>query len=108
MRNLPHLLTFRRGEESSVGAPHTNEILRVSLVDVVYAKARLPRLLRRVQEGERFLIMKHNRPVAELIPCRERDTARIRAAIDRLAAFQKTHCLQGLSVRKLIEDGRRF
>jgi len=72
------------------------------------AKAHLPRLLRRVREGERFVITKHNRPVAELIPFRERDTARIRAAIDRLAAFQKTHSLQGLSVRELIEDGRRF
>lgn len=78
---------------------------RVSASD---AKTHLPRLLRRVQEGERFVITKHNRPVAELIPFREGDTARIRAAIDRLAAFQKTRSLQGLSVRELIEDGRRF
>lgn len=76
-------------------------------VTVSDAKTHLSRLLRRVQEGERFVITKHNRPVAELIPFRERDPARIRAAIDRLAAFQKTHSLCGLSVRKLIEDGRR-
>lgn len=72
------------------------------------AKTHLPRLLRRVQEGERFVITKHNRPVAELIPFRQRDHARIRAAIDRLATFQKTHSLRGLSVRQLIEEGRRF
>lgn len=80
----------------------------MSLIDAVYMKASLPRLLLRVQEGERFLIMQHDRPVAELIPFQGRDTARIRAAIDRLAAFQKRYSLQGLSVRKLIEDGRRF
>ena len=80
----------------------------MSVIGAFDAKTHLPRLLRRVQEGERFVITKHNRPVAELIPFRERDPARIRAAIDRLAAFQKTHSLQGLSVRELIEDGRRF
>ena len=68
----------------------------------------LPQLLRRAQEGERFVITKHGRPVAELIPFRQRDPVRIRAAIERLAAFQKTHSLRGLSVRQLIEDGRRF
>ena len=103
-----HLPTFRRGKKSSEVAPWAGEIVRVPLIDAVYMRATLPRLLQRVQEGERFLIMKHNRPVAELIPFRERDTARIRAAIDRLAAFQKIHSLQRLSVRKLIEEGRRF
>ena len=72
------------------------------------ARRHLPHLLRRVQEGKRFVITKHNRPVAELIPFRQSDTVRIRAAIDRLAAFQKTSSLRGLSVRQLIEDGRRF
>lgn len=72
------------------------------------AKTHLPQLLRRVQQGERFVITRHSRPVAELIPFRQRDRDRIRAAIDRLAAFQRTHSLRVLSVRELIEDGRRF
>lgn len=80
----------------------------MSTITASDAKTHLSRLLRRVQEGERFVITKHNRPVAEIIPFRERDPVRIRAAVDRLAAFQKTHGLRGLSVRELIEDGRRF
>ncbi len=80
----------------------------MSVIGAFEAKTHLPQLLRRVQEGERFVITKHNRPVAELIPFRDRDPSRIRAAIDRLAAFQKTHSLRGVSVRELIEDGRRF
>lgn len=54
------------------------------------------------------MITKHGRPVAELIPFRQRDHTKIRAAIDRLAAFQRAHSLQGLSVRESIEKGRRF
>ena len=72
------------------------------------AKTHLPRLLRRVQTGERFVITRHGRPVAELIPFRPSDPNRVQAAIDDLKAFQKTHCLGGLSVRDLIEEGRRY
>ncbi len=80
----------------------------MSVIGAFDAKTHLPQLLRRVQEGERFVITKHNRPVAELIPFRERDSARIRAAIDHLAAFQEKQSLGGVSVRQLIEEGRRF
>ena len=71
------------------------------------AKTHLPRLLERVRKGERFVITKHGNPVAELIPFRKRDPERIRAAIDDLKAFQEAHSLGGLSVRELIEEGRK-
>ena len=32
------------------------------------AKTHLPRLLERVQQGERFVITKHGHPIAELVP----------------------------------------
>ena len=72
------------------------------------AKTNLSRLLKRVQEGERFVITKHNRPVAELIPFRPRDAGKIRDAINRLKAFQETHSLGGLSVRQMIEEGCKY
>ena len=71
------------------------------------AKTHLPRLLRRVQTGERFVITKHGRPVAELVPFRPTDPDKVQAAIDDLRAFQRTHSLGGLSVRDMIEEGRR-
>ena len=43
-----------------------------------------------------------------MIPFLQRDTARIHAAIDGLKEFQKTHSLGGLSVRQMIEEGRRY
>ena len=79
----------------------------MSEIGAFEAKTHLPKLLRRVQQGERFVITRHKEPVAELIPFRQRDTARIRAAIDGLKEFQKTHRLDELSVRRMIEDGRR-
>ena len=72
------------------------------------AKTHLPQLLQRVSRGERFVITRHKRPVAELIPYRQRDAERIRAAVRGLREFQRTHRLEGVSVRKMIEEGRRY
>ena len=79
----------------------------MSEIGAFEAKTNLPRLLNRVQAGERFVITRYNRPVAELIPFRAHDSGRIRDAIDDLKAFQKTHRLGGPSVRHMIEEGRR-
>ncbi len=80
----------------------------MSEVGAFDAKTHLPKLLKRVQQGERFVITRHNQPVAELIPFRRRDDDRVRAAIDGLKKFQRQHSLGGLSVRRMIEEGRRF
>ena len=80
----------------------------MSEVGAFEAKTHLPQLLKRVQQGERFVITRHKQPVAELIPFRRRDTDRIRASIDGLKEFQRTHSLGGLSVREMIEEGRRY
>ena len=78
----------------------------MSQIGAFEAKTHLPQLLRRVTAGERFVITRHGRPVAELIPFRATDTDKVRAAIDDLKAFQATHSLGGLSVRDMIEEGR--
>ena len=71
------------------------------------AKMQFSRLLQRVQAGERIVITRHNRPVAELIPFNPRAADKVQEAIEGLKAFQETHCLEGLSVRDMIEEGRR-
>ena len=79
----------------------------MSRIGAFEAKTHLPRLLRRVQAGERFVITRHGRPIAELIPFRARDDAKVRAAIADLKDFQRKHTLAGLSIREMIEEGRR-
>ena len=80
----------------------------MSEIGAFEAKTNLSRLLKRVQDGERFVITKHNHPVAELIPFRPRDAGKIRVAIENLKAFQGSHSLAGLSVRRMIEEGRKY
>ena len=80
----------------------------MSEIGVFEAKTHLPKLLQRVQSGERFIITRHNRPVAELIPYRPRDPEKIREAIAAMKAFQQEHSLDGLSVRELIDEGRKY
>jgi prevent-host-death family protein len=71
------------------------------------AKTHLPRLLARVQQGERFLITKHGHPVAELVPVTSRSEEAIRHAIEHLERFRAGHSLGGTTVRELIDEGRR-
>ena len=60
------------------------------------------------KEGKRFLITRHGRPVAELVPVSRRDPEKIRKAIADLRTFRKTHSLSGLSSRELIDEGHRY
>ena len=72
------------------------------------AKTHLPKLLERVAKGERFVITKHGRPVAELVPVAGRSRQDVQSAIDKLKAFQATHSLGGLSVRQMIDEGHKY
>ena len=72
------------------------------------AKTHLPRLIERVQAGERFVITRHGRPVAALVPVAARSRDDILAAIDRLRAFQSTHQLGEPSIRDMIREGRKY
>lgn len=69
------------------------------------AKTHLPKLLERVEKGERFVITRHGRPVAELVPVARRDEDSIRRAIDDLRAFRKTLARRGVRLRDLLKEG---
>ncbi len=80
----------------------------MSKVGVFEAKTHLPRLLKRVQAGERFMITRHGHPVAELIPDSGADRDQVQTAIESLSEFRKSRSPGGLSVHELIEEGRRY
>jgi prevent-host-death family protein len=71
------------------------------------AKTHLPRLLDEVADGEAITITKHGVAVAILAPVSTRPTRALHDAIVGLRAFRQAHSLQGLSVRELIDEGRR-
>jgi prevent-host-death family protein len=70
------------------------------------AKTHLPRLLDEVAGGEAITITKHGVAVAVLGPVSTRPTRTARDAIVGLRAFRRTHSLEGLSLRELIDEGR--
>jgi prevent-host-death family protein len=74
------------------------------------AKTHLPQLLERVARGEEFTITKHGKPVARLVPAAPaKAKPDVRQVIEELKAFSKGNTLgDNLTVRDLIEDGRRF
>ena len=72
------------------------------------AKTHLPALLERVARGERFTITKHGVPVAMLIPVSPSRLRQPHELVREMRALRAGSKLRGLSIRKLIEEGRRF
>ena len=71
------------------------------------AKTHLPALLDRVAKGETITITRHGVPVAQLVPAAngaaKKDVAEV---IRELKEFRKGNRLRGLSITKLIREGR--
>ncbi|MBM3854572.1 MAG: type II toxin-antitoxin system prevent-host-death family antitoxin [Verrucomicrobia bacterium] len=75
-------------------------------IGVFEAKNTFSELLERVSRGAEITITKHDRPIARLVPATEAArTARLKATAE-LRALSKRYSLKGLSIRKLIDEGR--
>ena len=71
------------------------------------AKTHLSKLLQRVAKGERIAIEKHGVPVATLEPARPSKRESADKVIAELKRFRAGHRLGDLSIREMIEEGRR-
>lgn len=71
------------------------------------AKTHLPALLERVAKGEEIVITKHGVPIARLVPVEQERLRDVRTVIEELKKFRKGHTLGGISVRDMINEGRR-
>ena len=69
------------------------------------AKTRFSSLLEEVAKGKRVLITKRGKPVAQLVPVESRD---LDETIEEILDFRRKHSLKGLSLKEMIEEGRRF
>lgn len=70
------------------------------------AKTNLSRLLERVEGGERITLTRHGRPVAMLVPVEEKRPPE--DVVRDLKEFRRGRNLGGLSVRDMVEEGRRL
>jgi prevent-host-death family protein len=80
----------------------------VSSVGAFEAKTHFSALLERVTQGESIAITRRGKPVARLVPARTGDADTRRAAVREMMRFAKGRRLGRLSIRQLIEAGRRF
>ncbi len=71
------------------------------------AKTHLPKLLERVIKGELITITKHGIPVAVLQPPPPVRKTKPKKVIAELREFREKLTLKGLSIRDMIEEGRR-
>jgi prevent-host-death family protein len=71
------------------------------------AKTHLSQLLDQVERGETITITRHGKPVARLVPIVGSSRDERRHAITELKKLRTGQTLGSLSVRKLIDEGRR-
>ena len=71
------------------------------------AKTHLPKLLERVVKGDRIIITKHGVPIAVLQPFEPDRHIDVRSAILGILKFREKNKLSGLSIREMIQEGRR-
>lgn len=81
----------------------TNE----AAVGAFEAKNKFSELLDRVKHGAEFVITKHDRPVARLVPASMSAGGERKKATKDLRALSKKYSLKGLSLHALIDEGRR-
>ena len=82
----------------------------MATVTAYEAKTKLSEFLRRAEKGERITITRHGTPVAELVPLSPRqefDPVTVREAIREIREIGAQQSLEGLTIRDLIDGGRR-
>lgn len=78
----------------------------MSEIGAYEAKTHLSHLLERVERGERITLTRHGRPVAMFVPVEEKPA--VAQVMDELRKFRKGRTLRGVSLREMIDDGRRL
>jgi prevent-host-death family protein len=73
------------------------------------AKTHLPRLLGLVEKGATITITKRGKPIAVLSPAPEAGKPDVKTVIAEMLAYRDQHGpkLDGLTIKEMIEEGRR-
>lgn len=69
------------------------------------AKTRLSELLERVANGERFVITRHGKAVAELAPYAGHDPQAVRKAIASIRTFRASLARRGVRMSDILRQG---
>lgn len=72
------------------------------------AKTHLNQLLKQVSEGETIRITLRGVPVAELVPAGEGEKKDLKQMVREIREIREGASLKGLTIRGLINEGRRY
>ena len=72
------------------------------------AKTHLARLLEEVAAGETITITKHGVPIARLVPAVEDPREGVAEAVEAMKRFRRGRKLGDLTIREMIDEGRRY
>jgi prevent-host-death family protein len=72
------------------------------------AKTHLNELLQRVSKGETIRITRRGIPVAKLVPANEEKKKDLKKIGREIREIRKGISLKGLTIRELIDEGRRY
>jgi len=76
-------------------------------VGIYEAKTHFTRWVEKVAEGDSIIITRHGKPVAVLHSYDPVDKTDLKEVISKLRHLRKGKCAGDLSIRKMIEQGRR-
>lgn len=72
------------------------------------AKTHLSQLLDEVERGETITITRHGVPVAELVPPSVSRQKKVAAILEEMRELSRGVTLGDMTIRELIEEGRRY
>jgi prevent-host-death family protein len=80
----------------------------VRTVGIYDAKTHLAQLIDEVARGETITITRHGVVVAQLVPPPDARKQDVAATIAEIRELARGHTLGDITIRELIEEGRRF
>ena len=80
----------------------------MSIVSSSQAKVHLPQLLNRIQQGEEITITRRGVPIAKLVPVNKSSRDEIQKAIEEIRRLRKGFTTGGISIKEMIEQGRKY
>jgi len=82
-----------------------SKLIAAEPVSAYEAKTHLPKLLERAQQGESFVITRHGKPVARLIPIDRSDDEAVAMALDRVRAIRARLVRQRITLDSVLGEG---
>ncbi len=70
-------------------------------------KTHLSEVLDAVEHGQTVVVTRHGKPIAHIMPNPEFNREKVRHAVETLRNFPRTRLPKGVTVRDLIQEGRR-